>query len=108
MFDYAISMKSNLILKFLLLTACGALFGQFIKSDYEKWHHFGRDAFISYQSHRFDLYMAVPRTASFYIFGSILLTLGLGALYEGTAYAGTKLMAHFLREKHNMEIPQKY
>jgi hypothetical protein len=92
-------MKSNLILKFLLLTACGALFGQLMHSDYEKWHRLGRDAFISYQSHRFDLYMSVPRTASFHIFGSILLTLGLGALYEGVAYAGTKIIAHFVHEK---------
>jgi hypothetical protein len=92
-------MKSKLIIKFLLLLTSGALFGQFVQSDHEKWHRLGREAFLSYQAHRFDLYMANPSTGTKYFVVGIVFALGFGVLYEGTAYVGAKLIDLVLRPK---------
>jgi hypothetical protein len=92
-------MKSKLIIKFLLLLASGALFGQFVQSDHDKWHRLGREAFLSNQAHRFDLYMANPGIGTKYFVVSVVFALGFGVLYEGIAYVGAKLIDLFLSPK---------
>ncbi|MGA7833059.1 MAG: hypothetical protein WCA21_19050 [Terracidiphilus sp.] len=84
-------MKSKLIIKFLLLVAYGVLCGLFIHGDHLKWHRLGREAFLSFQAHRFDRYMASPGTGIGYLIICIFTALCLAALYEGVAFIGAKL-----------------
>jgi hypothetical protein len=92
-------MKSKLVIKFLTAVTFGALFGQYIQTDHEKWHRLGREAFLSYQAHRFDHYMANPSAGTNYLVVCVILALGLGVLYEGVAFIGAKLISLFSRGK---------
>ena len=79
-------MKLTYVIRFLLAIALGVLFGQYVQRDYEKWHALGRDAFLSYQGHRFDTYMAHPGVGFFHITSATILVVGLVALYEAAAF----------------------
>jgi hypothetical protein len=92
-------MKSKLVVKLLILAVFGALFGQIVHADYEKWHNLGRDAFLSFQGHRFDLYMANPSPTIKSLIGLSVLTVGVGALYELIALGGTKLVGLVFKER---------
>jgi hypothetical protein len=87
-------MKSRLIIRLFLIVASGALFGRHMQLDYAKWHQLGREAFLSYQAHRFDQCIATPGAAAHYVFIMAIFALGLGALFEGFAYAGDKLIGY--------------
>jgi hypothetical protein len=69
-----------------LTIAFGVLFGQYVQRDYEKWHAQGRDAFLSFQGHRFDIYMANPSVGVFRIVVATFLVVGVIAIYEMIAY----------------------
>ena len=92
-------MKFTVIIKFLLLLSFGALFGVSVHADYEKWHSVGRDAFLAYETRRFDRYMLNPGTGALSIFTFAILALGLGAFYEGIALLITKLVSIIRRGK---------
>jgi hypothetical protein len=92
-------MKSRLVIRLLLFVASGALFGQLVQSDHVKWYRLGRQAFLSYQELRFDHYMANPGTGINYVIMMAIFALGLGALYEGIAYVGDKLITPLFRER---------
>jgi beta-lactamase class A len=79
-------MKLTYVIRFLLAIAFGVLFGQYVQRDYEKWHAQGRDAFLSYQGHRFDTYMAHPGVGAFHIVVATILVVGMVALYEMAAF----------------------
>jgi hypothetical protein len=96
---YAFIMKSRLIIKFLLLAASGVLIGHLINLDIEKWHTLGRDLFLTHQGQRFDRDMANPGTGVGLLVFCAVFSLGLGALYEGAAYAGDRLIMHLNRDK---------
>jgi hypothetical protein len=83
-------MKSAYVIRFLLAIAFGVLFGQYVQHDYEKWHALGRDAFLSYQGHRFDTYMADPGAGVFHIVVATILVVGLVAFYEMAAFVVEK------------------
>jgi len=83
-------MKHLYVIKFLLAIAFGVLLGQYVQRDYEKWHAQGRDAFLSYQGHRFDTYMAHPGVGVFHIAAATFVIVGLVALYEMAAFFAEK------------------
>jgi hypothetical protein len=89
-------MKSKLVIKFLLALSFGAIFGQLVYLDQEKWHRLGREAFLAYQANRFDQHTAAA--AGVIIFCAIF-ALGLYSLYEGVAFAILKLVARVLPKK---------
>jgi hypothetical protein len=92
-------MQSKLVIKFFIAVVFGALFGEVIQLDYEKWHRLGREAFLGYQGHRFDLYMAGPAHGAARFLVLAMFALGLAALYEGIAWVGVKLVSRVLLGK---------
>lgn len=86
-------MKSAYAFKFFLAVALGVLAGEAITRDYEKWHALGRDAYLAYESHRFDRYMAHPGPGAIHILTLTLVLLGVFAVYEGFAFAGSKCVS---------------
>jgi hypothetical protein len=97
-------MRSKLVIKLLTSAAFGALLGQYVQADHEKWHKLGRDAFLSFQGHRFDLNMANPGSGLNYLIGGSLTVVGLCAVYEVIAIVGTMLVALVHREKPRAEV----
>jgi hypothetical protein len=106
-FWYSFLMRSHYVIKFLFAVASGALMGQLVHLSHLKWHVLGREAFLSYQANQFDRYMAKSDTGVGLMIFCAIFALGFGALYEGIAYAGAKLIAHFLDERHSLETPEK-
>jgi hypothetical protein len=97
--EYALRMKSKLVIKCFIVVVFAVLLGEFIQLDYEKWHRLGREAFLTYQGHRFDLHMADPVHGPAHLLVFAMFALGWGALYEGVAFAGTKLVSRILPGK---------
>jgi hypothetical protein len=90
-------MQAKLVIKFCVAAAIGVLGGWFIHIDYERWHRLGREAFLSYQARRFDLYMADPQLKIVSLFVFAVLTLGLFAFYEVVSYAVARTTLRFSR-----------
>jgi hypothetical protein len=86
-------MKISLLAKLLFLVASGVLLGEITHAGYTHWNRLGRDAFLSYQTHRFDLYMSSPRSALLSCAVFVIFTIGFGALYEATGFAAEKIFA---------------
>jgi hypothetical protein len=95
-------MKPSMVTKLLLLLLCGAAFGAHIAADHEKWNRLGRDTFISYQSHRFDLYMSHPAPAFGLVIGTALFLAGFGTIYELAGYVTDRL---FSKRKNLVKTP---
>ena len=89
-------MKSKLVIKFLLALAFGAVFGQLVHLDQEKWQRLGREAFLANQANQFDHHTAT--TVAVMIVCAIF-ALGLFAFYEGIAFAFLKLVARTQPQK---------
>lgn len=92
-------MKSALVFKVLFAIGFGALYGESIQMDHEKWRSLGRDAFLAFQSHRFDAFMVHPSPGVVYIAISVLFGVGLFALYEVTGYLGEKLVSLLMQRR---------
>lgn len=90
-------MKSKLVIKFLFALAAGALCGLLIHMDLAKWNRLGRDAFLSYQAHRFDNSIAFLSPAAGLVICCAIFVLGFMALYEGVAFVGDKLISPAMR-----------
>jgi hypothetical protein len=69
----------NKILAAILL---GGLMGWNIHHDEMTWGVRGREAFIAYQMHRFDMYMANPRPVVYSVIVTALLGVGFCLIYE--------------------------
>jgi hypothetical protein len=69
----------------IVAVAMGTLLGLYVHNDYVKWGHRGRDAFLAYQSHRFDQYMSLPYPAMISIIESIVFVAVVLAVYETVA-----------------------
>ena len=80
-------MKSSSIARLVTALLFGGLFGQHIHNDYVKWQNLGRDAFLAYQGHRFDLYMSSPRPAAFNVAVTAVLAVGVWVLIEFSGWA---------------------
>jgi uncharacterized membrane protein YqgA involved in biofilm formation len=89
-------MKSKLVIKFLLALSFGAVFGQLVHLDQEKWHRLGREAFLANQANQFDQHSGA--TAAVILFCAIF-ALGLYSFYEGLAFAILKLVTRILPPK---------
>jgi hypothetical protein len=86
-------MKSAYAFKFVFAVAFGVLLGEYISWDYARWHMLGRDAFLTYQGHRFDRYMAHPVPGALHVIFAMLMVVGLLTLYEVAAYLGAKCVS---------------
>jgi hypothetical protein len=69
-------MKQNLIPKITAAILLGGLFGWYIHHDEASWSLRSRDAFLAYQTHRFDMYMS-PRPVAYNLIVMALLALGV-------------------------------
>jgi hypothetical protein len=101
-------MKPQLVIKFLFALASGTLMGYLVHLSHLKWNGLGREAFLSYQTSQFDRFMAKPDSGVGLIIVSTIFVLGLGALYEGTANAGAKLIDHFSQKIDSPETSEKF
>lgn len=86
-------MKSAYAFKLFFAVALGVLSGQAIARDNAKWHALGRDAFLAYQSNRFDRTMAHPVPGALHIVGFTLFVVALLAMYEVASFAGAKCVS---------------
>lgn len=64
----------------------------YIDHDYTRWGRLGRAAFLDYQAGRFDRYMGPDHLHSIPILGSVLITILLGIVYEGSAAVFAKIL----------------
>jgi hypothetical protein len=72
----------------------GGLFGWYIHHSQVTWSVRGREAFIAYQAHRFDLIYANPSPASSSVVSTALLIIGACLLYELVAYCLSAMMSN--------------
>ena len=93
---YPDRMKSKLVIKFLLALAFGAVFGQLVHLDQEKWQRLGREAFLANQANQFDHHTT---TVAGVMIACAIFALGLFAFYEGVAFAFLKLVARTQPQK---------
>jgi len=70
----------------------GIFLGSYIHNDYAKWAQRGRDAFIAYQTQRFDKQMAAPHPTIATIIASILFVVVFLAVYEILAYILSRIV----------------
>jgi hypothetical protein len=75
-------MNRNLASKFMAAVAVGLLLGLYIHFDYTHWNRLGREAFVTHQVQRFDLYMNPPRQGLHTYLGPTSLAVFVAALYE--------------------------
>ena len=85
-------MKPNLSCRMISAVLMGIFLGSYIHNDYAKWGQRGRDAFIAYQSQRFDQHMANPHPTMVTIIASILFVVVFLAVYEILAYILSRIV----------------
>jgi hypothetical protein len=95
-------MKSTYFFKFLFVAVLGGLFAAFIHGDEEKWNRLGREAFLAYQSGKFDQSIASPAPLVAVIVIVVLFAVGLAACYEFCGFMGEKLLS---RSQGKSELP---
>jgi hypothetical protein len=78
--------------KVLSAIILGLLFAAYISHSYSKWGVHGRDAFLTYESGRFDRYMAPNHPLSVPTVGTLAVVFFAVALYEGLAMALSKIL----------------
>lgn len=70
----------------------GALLGWYIHHYYVTWAQRGREAFIAYQAHRFDQYMATPSPIAMNILSGIVVAVLCCGAYELIAWGVSALL----------------
>lgn len=83
-------MNARVLIKGLAATFLGMVLSKSIDVDYARWHRLGRDAFLKYQAHRFDRYMAGDHSGLDRLTACIVGALVVCLLYEGITYVGLK------------------
>jgi hypothetical protein len=78
--------------KVLSAVILGLLFAAYISHGYSKWGILGRDAFLTYESGRFDRYMVPNHPLSAPTFGTLAVVFFAVALYEGLAMFLSKIL----------------
>jgi hypothetical protein len=73
----------RIIAKLTIVVILGALIGESVNLDHQKWHRLGRTAFLSHQSQRFDKYIAIPQSPAVLILTSVIMAIFLCCVYEG-------------------------
>jgi hypothetical protein len=84
-----IHVRLNKVLSAIIL---GLLFAAYISHSYSKWGILGRDAFLTYESGRFDRYMVPNHPLSAPTFGTLAVAFFAVALYEGLAMFLSKIL----------------
>lgn len=84
--------EGNLTGRIISAVLVSILSGLWIHNDYVRWHQRGRDAYLSYQAHRFDQFMASPRPAFITIIGALIVVGILLGIYELIAAGAAKLI----------------
>ena len=70
----------------------GLLLGLYIHHDYVTWSQRGREAFLTYQGHRFDLYMLDPHHSIALTICSIAVVSMFIGIYELVAAGIAKIL----------------
>ena len=65
-------MTRNFISRIVAMAVMGILLGLYAHHDFVRWNARGRDAFLAYQSMRFERYMANPRPIVLMVLSSII------------------------------------
>jgi len=86
-------MKTAYVFKIFFVFVAGVFLGERVNADYSKWHALGRQAFLSYQEHRFDQHIAHLVPGGIHIAGTTFLLLVLAAFYEVAAFLGAKCVS---------------
>jgi hypothetical protein len=84
-----IHVRLNKVLSAVIL---GLLFAAYISHSYSKWGSLGREAFLTYESGRFDRYMVPNHPLSAPTFGTLAVVFFAVALYEGLALILSKIL----------------
>jgi hypothetical protein len=84
-------MKLHVIVRIAAASLVGVLNSWFVAHDYAKWRALGREAFLTFQSHRFDDYIAAPSSGTSLITG--ILAVAAIAAYEGLVALVTTLLS---------------
>ncbi len=74
--------KNDFLSKAIAAMLLGGAFGWYIHHDEMRWSLRGRDAFIAFQAHRFDMNIATPHTVLAYMVTTALMAAGFCAVYE--------------------------
>ena len=75
-------MKRELTGRFIAAVLIGILSGYYLNFDYVRWSQRGREAFLAYESHRFDRFMLSPRPAIVTVFVVSFVAVVFFGLYE--------------------------
>jgi hypothetical protein len=94
-------MTAKYLLKLLFAAGIGGLFGEYVAKDHERWFRLGRDAFLAYQTHRFETQMAHPRVGFAFVIGMAIFSVGVAAVYEIVGLVGERLFGLRKRLKDN-------
>jgi hypothetical protein len=95
--------QGNLTSRVISAVLVCILSGYWIHFDYVRWHQRGRDAYLAYQSHRFDQSMASPHPALVTIVGVFMVIGAFLAIYELIAAGASRLIRS--SESLNPEVP---
>jgi len=79
------------MVRLAVASLAGVLVSWYIGRDYARWHSLGREAFLSFQSRRFDEHFAAPSPGTA-LACWILVVAAIGA-YEGVVALVTKLVS---------------
>jgi hypothetical protein len=92
-------MKREFVSKIMSAILLGGLFGWYIHFGLVTGNLRGREAFMAYQSHRFDLTYATPSPALSNVISAALLAVGACVVYEFVAYCLSAAMKVIAPEK---------
>jgi len=84
--------KPNLTCRMISAVLMGIVLGSYIHNDYVKWGQRGREAFIAYQTQRFDQHMAHPHPTMATIIAAILFVGVFLAVYEILAFILSRIL----------------
>jgi hypothetical protein len=79
-------MRKQLTIRALSVALFGILFGAYLHHTYVRWSQRGMDAFLQFetnhQTHRFERYMAHPRSELVTIVGAVATLMLVAGIYE--------------------------
>jgi hypothetical protein len=84
-------MSKNLLSRLMAILVLSGGANAYVSHYNMKWHNLGREAFLAYQSARFDRFMAHPRP---HFIGEILIIACLIGLYEAIVRIFRSMLGH--------------
>jgi len=84
-------MRLGVIARLVVASLVGVLASWFVAHDYAKWRALGREAFLSFQSRRFDEHIAASSSGTSLTLG--ILAVAVIAAYEGMVALVLKLLS---------------